>query len=47
MSALKQAVRQHPMASTVVVVLVFLFVIVPLLGFILYAMFAGSGSVTY
>jgi len=34
------------MLSTVVAVLVFLFVILPIVGFILYALIAGSGTVT-
>ena len=47
MNALKRAISQHPVLSMVVAVLVVLFLIVPIVGFVLYGLTSGSGSITY
>ena len=47
MNTLKGAVGRHPTLSAVVALVVFLFVVLPLIGLIVYALISGSGHVTY
>jgi hypothetical protein len=44
--ALRETFRQHPIAAPFITVLAIMFVLVPLIGLVLYATLAGSGRVT-
>jgi ABC-type Fe3+ transport system permease subunit len=47
MTTLQGFIRRRPVLFTVVVLLVFLFVVLPVIGLVVHGLISGSGQVSY